>query len=250
MKTRWIQLIAGLTMSVLCISVCTTTANATVIWEDDFDDENLDGWTIFGWESMDSPVKIEGNFSAASGMLTALDDDLNVARHDSNVTVGTWSFDMFVPDDDYGFIRVEFMSNGASLGAHGNMSWIAVSAWFYGTAPLFYLLYGLGSSKTLLKTINRPLQGWHHIEASRNDDGRFLVYFNGTLEANVTSTLVTSSTYLQVLCNNVTGAAIDNLVVEVETPTPSLPPDIITYVIVGGVAAVVIVVAIVFLRRR
>lgn len=208
---------------------------------------------------MESPVMIEGNFSATSGMLTALDDDLNVARHDSNVTVGTWSFDMFVPDDDYGFIRVEFMSNGASLEAHGNMSWVAVSAWFYGTEPLFYLLYGLGSSKALLKIIDRTLQGWHHIVVSRNSDSRFLVYFNGTLEANVTSTSVTSSTYLQVLCNNVTGAAIDNLVVEEPIPTSTTPtpttttdgyPTWILIAVGGGVAIAVIALVIVFFRRR
>ena len=248
MKTRWKHLITGLTIFVLCISVCTTIANAAIVWQDNFDDGLLDGWTLFGWESMESPVKIDGNFSAASGMLMALDDDLNIARHDSNVVEGTWSFDIFVPDDDYGFIRVEFMSNGASLGVQGNMSWIAVSAWFYGTEPTFYLLYGLGSSKGLLETIDRTLQGWHHIEVSRNSDGRFLVYFNGTLEANVTSTSVTSSTYLQVVSNNVTGAAIDNLIVSDDKN--ETPPPLVLIAIVSGVAVVVIMIAIVFLRRR
>jgi hypothetical protein len=255
MKTRWIHLIAGFAIFILCISICTTTANATVIWSDDFDDGVLDSWTLFGYENMESPVKIEGNFSASSQMLTVLDDGLNCARHNSTVNVGTWSFDMFVPDDDYGFIRVEFMSNGASLGAHGNMSWVAVSAWFYGTEPEFYLLYGLGSSKALLKTIDRPLQGWHHIDVSRTSDGHFYVYFNGTLEADMVSNSVTSSAYLQVLCNNVSGAAIDNLVVtdtNYTTPPPTTPPPLPLEVIAigGGVAVIVIVVAIVFLRRR
>jgi hypothetical protein len=260
MGKRWMQLSAGLAMVVLCISTCAITSNAAGNWSEDFEEGPLDDWTLFGWESMDSPVTIEGNFSAVSHMLEVLDDDLNVARHSSNVTVGTWSFDMFVPEDDYGFIRVEFMSNGASLEAHGNMSWVAFSAWFYGTEPLFYFLYGTESSKHLLKTIDKPLAGWHHIEVSRNSDNRFLLTLNGTLEANVTSTLVTSSTYFQVLCNNVTGAAIDNIVVEepipttTPTPTPTTPPpDSPLWILItvgGGVVVAVIVLAIIFLRRR
>ncbi|MFX1559377.1 MAG: hypothetical protein ACFFBL_02200 [Promethearchaeota archaeon] len=264
MKKRWMHLIAGFTVFVLYISLCTTTSDAAIVWQDNFDDEVLDGWTLFGWESMESPVKIEGNFSASSHMLTALDDDLNVARHNSTTTVGTWSFDMFVPDDDYGFIRVEFMSNGASLGVLGNMSWIAVSAWFYGTEPLFYFLYGLGSSKAIIKSIDKPLQGWHHIEVSRTSDAHFYLWINGTLEADLDSDTVTSSTYLQVLMNNVSGGAIDNLVVDnipKEPPTTSTTPTTTTtggdggidwtlIAIAGGVAAVVIVVAVVFLRRR
>ncbi|MFW9839077.1 MAG: hypothetical protein ACFFE7_16295, partial [Candidatus Thorarchaeota archaeon] len=98
MKTRLIQLIAGITMVVLCISVCTTNANAAVIWQDNFDDGNLDGWTIFGYPSMTDPTKTEGNFSASDFMLKVLDDDINCARNDSTVTEGTWSFDMFVPN--------------------------------------------------------------------------------------------------------------------------------------------------------
>ncbi|MFW9956304.1 MAG: hypothetical protein ACFFD3_17310, partial [Candidatus Thorarchaeota archaeon] len=67
MKTRWIQLIAGLAMMVLCISTCTTTTSAAVIWQDDFNDGVLDGWTLYGYSVLESLVKIEGNFSAADG---------------------------------------------------------------------------------------------------------------------------------------------------------------------------------------
>ena len=132
MKTRWMHVIAGLTMFVLCISVCTTTTNAAEVWSDDFHDPNLPGWTFFGHENDTSHVEIGGNFSAASGMLTVLDDDFNVARQNSSTNVGTWSFDMFVPDDDdgHGFIGVDFMSNGSLFPVHGNVSrrhWGALS---------------------------------------------------------------------------------------------------------------------------
>jgi hypothetical protein len=267
MKARWIQLIAVLAMFVLCISVCTNNAHADEVWRDDFEGP-LEDWTIFAYPSHTDVVKIEGNFSTADGTLKVLDDDINTARHNSTVNIGTWSFDMFVPDDDEGFLRVEFMSNGASLDILGNMSWVAVSAWLDEAGRGFYVLYGFGSGRTVHQHITDiPLQGWHHIDVSRNSSGYFKVYFNETLKANFTNPSVTSSTYLQVVCDDVSGGAIDNLVVDDEpipdpepttpttpTPTPSPTPtpiDPVVFVLIGGIGVgVVIILAIVLLRRR
>ena len=86
---------------------------------------------------------------------------------------------------------------------------------------------------------------------SRSNEGRFLVVFNGTLEANFTSNRVTSSTYLQFLCNNAAGAAIDNLVVSI--PLENGGDGVIDWppIIIGVVVAVaVIALVVVFLRRR
>jgi hypothetical protein len=262
MKTRWIQLIAGLTMFALCISVCTTTANAAVVWQDDFSDPNLPGWTIYGYTDRESPVKIEGNFSAADGTLKVLDDGINIARHNSTTDVGTWYFDMFVPDDDYGAFYVDFMSNGSALYALGNASCVSVGP--YLSEHKFYIstmnASNVGSVYQPLKSIDvDPLQGWHHIAVRRTSDCRFLVALNRTLVANVTSYAVTSSIYLQVYCINVTGAAIDNLVVD-DDPDEfwnhvnstggngviDWPPIIIGVVVAVAVIAIVIV----FLRRR
>jgi hypothetical protein len=258
MKTRWIQLIAGLTMFVLCISVCTTTANAAEAWSEYFE-AGLTEWTIYGYiydELGEDPVPTEGNFSYASGMLVALDDDVNIARHDSDTSVGTWSFDMFVPDDDdgHGNVYVEFLSNGSSFIEFGNASFVSVGAYFDGNE--FVLWSIVGSSYSVYKHITDiPLQGWHHIEVSRSSEGRFLVSFNSTIVANVTRTSVTSSMYLQFICNSATGAAIDNIVVTIPdepttptTPTPIFDPGPI--ILVGIVAVVVIVLVVVFAKRR
>ncbi|MFW9806758.1 MAG: hypothetical protein ACFFFK_08525, partial [Candidatus Thorarchaeota archaeon] len=83
MKTRWIQLFAVFSMFTLCISVYTTTASAAIVWQDNFSDPNLPGWTLYGYENTSSQVMIDGNFSAADGTLKVLDDKVNVARHDS-----------------------------------------------------------------------------------------------------------------------------------------------------------------------
>lgn len=258
MKRRWMHLIAGLTMCVLCISIYTTTVNADLVWEDNFDD--LDDWTIFGYENDTSPVEIGGNFSAASGMLEVLDDDFNVARHESTTNVGTWSFDMFVPDDvpDDGFFYVDFMSNGSYSTEFGNVSVLCVGAAFGASYDKFYFMEGLGSSWHVLRSY-RPdvLQGWHHIDVSRNSTGGFLVSFNGTLEWDFIFGIINSSTYLSVVSQNIPGAAIDNLVVD-DDPNKTItqtttngnggPIPIWVYLVVGG--AVVVLVLVVLFKRR
>jgi hypothetical protein len=261
MNTRWINVVAGITMFVLCISVCTTTSSASTVWEDNFDDGNYDGWTIRGYENATSQVLIEGNFSATSDKLTVLDDDINVARHDSPTSVGTWSFDMFVPADvdGHGVIDVMFMSNGSRPIAFASM-FVSVEAYY--DQNRFDIWEMRGADGVLFDTWSPGLPGWHHIDVSRSDNGRFRVWFNGTIRSDFVSNDVTSSTYFEFFCANASGAAIDNIVVDDDpekiapltttnggtTPPAQIPWDLIA--IGSGVAVVVIVVAIVCLKRR
>ena len=126
-----------------------------------------------------------------------------------------------------------------------NSSLVMVGAWL--SRGKFILWEMIGTTTDILKDIFvDSLHGWHHIEVSRTSDGRFLVYFNGTLEADVVSNDVTSSTYFSFWCEDANGAAIDNVVVE--DASTSLPWELIA--IGGGAVVVVIVIAITFLRRR
>ncbi|MFW9810699.1 MAG: hypothetical protein ACFFE6_15090 [Candidatus Thorarchaeota archaeon] len=254
MKTRLIQLIAGLFVMVLCISTCTTTTNAAVIWEDDFSDPNLPGWTLYGYENSSSPVMIDANFSATDGTLKVLDDKVNIARHNSNISVGTWSFDMYVPDGYDGAFYVQFLSNGTVswVGATNNSH---VSTGFY--RDRFMVWREVGTSGSVIRDgIMDTVPGWHHVDVSRNSSSYFEVSINGTLRASFDYTGITSSTYLQIYSSIATGCAIDNLVVTIpdETPTPTTPPgglgDITTLLIIAGVVVAAIVLIVVFARRR
>jgi hypothetical protein len=264
MKTRWIQLIAGLAMMVLCISTCITTTNAAVMWEDDFSDPNLPGWTLYGYDNSSSQVMIDGDFSAISGVLEVLDDDVNIARIDSTVNVGSWIFDMYVPDGYYGAFYVQFLSNGTVswAGATNNSH---VSAGFF--QDRFIVWREWGTSGSIIRDgIMDTVLGWHHIKVNRTSEGHFEVCINGTLRASFDYTGITSSAYLQIYSNNATGCAIDNLIVSDDPgytiPTPTTtptdgttpPPDgvMTTMLIIAGIgiAVVVIVLAIVFSRRR
>ncbi len=247
MKTRWIQLIAGIAMFALCISVCTTTANAAIVWQDDFSDPNLPGWTLYGYENITSQVMIEGDFSAASGRLEVLDDDVNIARHESTIDVGNWIFDMYVPDGYDGAFYVDFMSNGTVSWA-GATNYSHISAGFFRDAFFVWrekVVYGA----YVISTVNMDsVQGWHHIKVNRTSDGHFEVCINGTLRASFDYTGITSTAYLQVYSNNATGAALDNLVVSDDKTETTLTWELI--MIGSGVAVAVIVLVIFILRRR
>jgi len=260
MKTRLIQLIAGLTMIVLCISTCATTSNAAIIWEDDFSDPNLPGWTLYGYDNSSSSVMIDANFSATDDTLKVLDDDVNIARTVSTVNVGSWIFDMYIAEDYYGAFYVQFLSNGTVswAGATNNSH---VSAGFFGDR--FIVWREVGTSGSIIRDwIMDTVPGWHHIKVNRTSDSHFDVCINGTLRASFAYTGVTSSAYLQIYSNNATGCAIDNLIVSDDPgypiPTTTTTPDGTTYgdmttlliIAGGGIAVVAIVLVVVFARRR
>jgi len=249
----------------LYISVCTTTTNAAEVWREDFNGP-LDDWTLYGYADYINEtewVRTEGNFSLADGTLKVLDDEVNIARHDSDVTVGNWSFDMFIPNDDFAAVYVEIMSNG-TYGWFGatNTSFISVG-YFNDPDPgnaKFIVWKWVGDDLAVISNfILDPLEGWHHIDVSRSSEGRLLFAFNGTLKANFTNNDVTSSTYLQFYCQNCSGAAIDNLVVyrpdptttTTTTPTSTPPPiDPVLFGLIVGTGVGVVLIAIVILRRR
>lgn len=252
MKRKLSYIIAGLALVLLCLSQVTSPTSAVVIWEDDFEGQP-DGWTFFGWSNATSQYEIiEGNFTTADGTLKVRDGDYNIARHSSTVNVGTWSFDLFIPDDygATGEVYVWFMSNGSrplDLGVRCFM----IGVWF--PTDRFYVIERDGVIGTIHSSLGAneipadSISGWHHIDVSRNSTGYFEVYFNGTLVDDFVGASVTSSTYLEFLCYNATGAVLDNLVVSGDSPPPFDPRPI---VIVVGVAVAVIVLVAVFAKRR
>jgi hypothetical protein len=259
MKTQWIKKLSCLTMVVLCLSVFTATAEAAVVWSEDFN-TGMDGWTTTGFVSWDSGPVVEGNFSTDGNQLTVLDDDVNYARRESTVVVGTWSFDMYVPDTPNGYVGVAFMSNGTRP-LELDTRFVSVEAATVGQ-DRFNFWWMRGPNEWLGDIAYIPTEsivGWHHIDITRTSGGLFNVYFNGSFEFTTVTNDVTQSTYFECFGVNATGAAFDNIVVNDEvwepeetTPTPTTPPPEIPYVLVavGVGVAVVIVLAVVCLRRR
>ncbi|MHA2311591.1 MAG: hypothetical protein ACXADF_08840 [Candidatus Thorarchaeota archaeon] len=237
-------------LAIALIMLMTLDASATVVWSDDFNDGNYNGWTIE-----------RGGFSASNGYLECtVSGTGKVAKivHDSTVGAGTWSFDFFyvIP----GAIWVLFWGDDTSI-ATGTIFNIQIyddlvllnknnqelGAWSYGS-PL---------------TV-----GWTHVEVTMDDSFNIDVYVNGThrIHSATLDPLVTCL-YFVVAMNQI-GQAVDNIVVSeqeatettttpttISTPTttptiPSMPPVPMEMIALVGGAAVVVIVLVIFMKRR
>lgn len=243
------------------MSIFTGTADAAVIWSEDFE-AGLGDWTIIGYNET-TLLPMAGNFSDSGGVLTALDDDANKASRNSTTTVGTWSFDMFVPhnSDGVGTIDVMFMSNGTRPFPQYSSLTVSFEAWYdHNRFDLWELRGNFEGNLLDQYTPTGGIEGWWHVDVSRSNTGRFRVFLNDTPIMDIVNNDVTSSDYFEFFCWNAPGAALDNIVVDdvvktqevTTTPTTTTPPPEIPYLLitVGAGVVVVIVLAIVFLRRR
>ena len=256
LKTRWMHILGSFAAVVICMSFMMNTAQAATVWSEDFNDMN--DWTTVAFLDWNTGPTVAGNFSVVGGVLTVLDNDVNYARHDSTVEVGTWSFDLFVPDTPHGFVGVSFMSNGTRPLVLDSR-WIAVEASREGV-DRFNLWWQRGPDNwvgDICYTPTGSILGWHHIEVTRTSGGQINVFFNGTFKYSTVTNDVTHSTYLECYAVNATGAAFDNILVSdtidvtTGTTTPETTPDFLYILITVGVGVVVVLIlAIVFLRRR
>ena len=257
MKTRWIQLIAGFAMVVLCLMICTTTSDATVIWSDDFYDGNYDGWNIC--EDADLAAQLPGagfngsTWSATDGFLELVEspDPWGVISHPSNAAYGNWSFDF--QDNDIqsrsgDAALVVFLSN--DLYDWGVFSLDAKYYWidFDLVTPENFtisLKKRSGSTLTTIDTTEVPAAGWHYIDVIRDITDGFFVYHNGALILQGEDSEFETSNQFWLWFQE--GQIIDNIVVDTLVP-PQIPWVLVA--VGSGVAGAVILMAIVLLKRR
>ena len=181
MKPRNVKVAGAIAFLIIYISVSLSSVYAAEVWSDNFNDEDISDWTVLAWDEGSS---ITGNFSAEGGVLTALDNDLNLARHDSTTNVGTWSFDMYVPDLPNAIVAINFMSNGSRPLYYYNSMMVSVQAMTEGT-DRFIIWEIRGWEAIEFEAPYFPTEGvvgWHHIDITRSSTGNFKVFFNGTLE--------------------------------------------------------------------
>jgi hypothetical protein len=82
----------------LVVLLLAFNANAAVVWSDNFDDLNYDGWTV-----------ITGGFTCENAYLECADVDVSRINHSSDVSAGTWSWDIYCVAGSY--INVHFWIN-------------------------------------------------------------------------------------------------------------------------------------------
>ncbi|MFW9793941.1 MAG: hypothetical protein ACFFEE_06560 [Candidatus Thorarchaeota archaeon] len=273
---KCISLVIGL---VFIFSLLPQSAAAVVVWEDNFDDENYDGWTVKTGTFACCNKTLAGTYdSTPDGISYVFDNEIWI---NSTVSYGTWSFDLYYGGQSYYGPAVWFSCDRIS----SDPEWIGVG-WPGGKGVCiqrerenwFFHRVNEHSGQTCATWNATPdgsigLETGYEVYFTYDEIGYLNMWINGThfdQAANFHSEYHFDSQNVLIVMND--GSWIDNIKVWDEvipypedgetTPTPTTPtpttPDNTepqpldsTLIIAGaGVAAVVIIVAMVFMRRR
>ena len=213
---------------ILVASLFPTPSSAQLVWQDDFEDRNLEGWTV-----------IYGDFTVENGTLT-LEDPLPMGKvyHPSTGAYGSWSFDIFGE-----LWHVWFIATNAW---GGNTSGYSLGTRLDGFGLVFKFYKILNGSVETIDTYDADIpDGWYHVNITRNTEGHFEVYVDRELVMQETDASVMTSSFFSfwALMN---GIAIDNIEVVTERYTPEYPIELI----IGIPATVVVLLVLVAFRYR
>ncbi|MFX1440954.1 MAG: hypothetical protein ACFFFD_11960 [Promethearchaeota archaeon] len=221
-----------------------------VVWSDDFDDGNYDGWTI-----CDNTVYNNGSEWSADNNYLQLDQGTwssyyslywGIISHPSDVAYGTWSFDFKFDEakvQSDTFASVEFISS--NLDGDYMSDWRCYWIYFEAISTSEFEIKLRKNIATILDTYETPVPvtGWHHIDVTRTEAGLISVYHDGALIMEAVDTDIDTSELF--VFSPQEGAMFDNIVVH-----DDIPLDIIPIVIIIASAVVIIAVVVIYLKRR
>ncbi|MHA2251175.1 MAG: transcriptional regulator [Candidatus Kariarchaeaceae archaeon] len=215
-----------------CLLLSPSNVQAEIIWSDNFDDDNLDDWDVWGINWTSNPI-LPSNASmiVEAGVLKSNNTKPNFwayACHESNNTQGTWSFDWLPATNQ----RQDFVSFISDI---NETDWINVTE-FYSNTYFLWLNTGVSSSipgidlhKHVGTNLNIKVEShytgdisedWHHIDISRDNTGLIKIYLDDVLVINAIDNDVTES---ELFCFSTSGdAQYDNIVVK-DTPISDEP---------------------------
>lgn len=216
-------------------------SRCAVVWSDDFNDGDYDGWIIYENGS---------NWSATNKYLQIDQGSVGGISHPSTVAYGTWSFDYKVNETSFDGTAVDFISNDVNEVGIGywNCYWLSFALAYTqesrGIAlSLHYYNYSTGGVTIDSAEDYIPLAGWHHIEVTRTRAGLFSVYHNDSLimqgehtEMETSELFVLNGDHLEMY---------DNIVVSDDSD-----PDWLLIAAIGVSAVVIIAVVVIILKRR
>ncbi len=185
------------------------------VWSEDFSDGNIDDWEIWGYNATDAEP-CPGIFSVADGSLRSDTVNTSVASHECQVTTGTWSFDVDCVSTDSNHFYVAFFSDeptNDTMTPPYEYGIMVVTGAFASFDTEFVFYRRDSGSIYLANLIGRydlnEVTGWHHIDITRDSQGRFYAYFNGTLRIGGVDTTYTIAEYFSFY--SLGGPAIDNV---------------------------------------
>lgn len=219
--------VLGLLVLLYSSLLLTSISNATILWSDNFDDGNFEGWNISGASPFlqQNSELAEGNFSAVDKTLRAIGAPVvsaySFATHSTMTTTGTWSWDLYFNKEgtlnsiqqriffiDKPLMDLPFDWNGHEVSIFDVGSLHLERIW----DGMMMDVYGTGSFKAQPGT-------WTHIDVTLDSDGRWRVYANGTLCMDKVDKTFLDFSYFGF--GLPVGPAVDNVVV---SDTMFVPP--------------------------
>jgi hypothetical protein len=256
-RRRLLMVLIGAILLLCSIMFRLFPCSAGKVWSDDFNDGNYDGWTVLGLDATSEPPKRVdvGFISAADNTLRATEGGMsyfNIASHPSSVAIGTWSFDVYITGRSgmskafVGFMNAALPPSKSALGYDIGIDLPLLR--FVLLKWVGYDFYELGEYAPEGGIADK----WWHIDVTRDAEGHFYVYANGTLAMDVVDTEVTTSEYFRFVSES--GPALDNIIVsdtvDIEPPLPEAPFYMQTWFLATvGVAVVLVVMGAVWVLR-
>jgi len=229
----------------LCVSLFMAfPCKAATVWSDNFNDGNYDGWTV-----------AYGSFSAENKTLET--EAFSLVYCPSDVTTGTWSFDLSVSNN--AGLWIMFMSSDPTewtgYTGFGDFPQQGMDIYING----IWISAGLSPVRdkyvvTSFFSYNFPAgtSGWQHFDITRDSNGRTCVYHNGTLSIDVVIPDIITSEYFAFCSPG--KAAIDNIVVsdtvDIQPPAAPFYTQTWFYAAVGAVAVVVVAIVVLLMRKK
>jgi hypothetical protein len=217
------------------IVVTDRSAPAAIVWSDDFDDHNISDWGIYGIVGTRPYTAVPGNFTAEDGVLRAngTEDTFSIATVNSSVAYGTWTFDVDVVDTYNHEIVIPFIMIKWTIESWGiDCYFFQIVTGMYESDPQPRLQAGKTyasdspGGRAVVWFGSFPydnILGWKNFIITRENDGQFYVYINGTLAMGFKDNQHT--TCKEFIFSTGPGPAIDNIVVSDSVDYDAAPPE-------------------------
>jgi hypothetical protein len=188
----------------LCSACSAAAAKSTpipdfaIVWSDDFEDGDKVGWQEY------NPGK---NFFVKEGVLTAGPERTGGIGHISQVSSGTWSFDLFFAEGKEPYYEFCLTCDQDYKNGFG------FNTLTMGNTLISFLTLEDGR-KSLVNAGSpvRSITGWNHFDVTRDELGNSKLYLNGELILEYKDELRISPYWLYFNVQD-TGPALDNLIV-------------------------------------
>ena len=174
-------------------------SDASIVWKDDFNDGDLNGW--FAHELHPSEYFVEDGalaFGQGDGFI----------GHDSDVLYGTWSFDVNL-SGDFGKTNAIRITEGAT----NDQSILIQNT--PNTVVIIFNQFDGSDPKEKRIDLGKEVVGWHHFDITKDVDNVIRVYMDGDflLELFDDRPFATDKIFL---FSSYKGPAFDNIVVSDE----------------------------------